>query len=153
MEIKLTFDDGSEGLMHYGVKGMKWGVRHERERIGKPRSRSTADKYGYTAQGNRYRKARLGDKYSQAVVNQRRQYTADQARIKRIAKTVLLGVAGSSAYNTARSRGINRVEAALNAKYGSFIYTQGVKSRQRKLGTTKANVADKFGRRAIYPYQ
>ena len=25
MELKLTFEDGSEGLTHYGVKGMKWG--------------------------------------------------------------------------------------------------------------------------------
>lgn len=27
MDYKLTFEDGSEGyLMHYGVKGMQWGV-------------------------------------------------------------------------------------------------------------------------------
>ena len=25
MDLKLTFDDGSEGLAHYGRKGMKWG--------------------------------------------------------------------------------------------------------------------------------
>ena len=25
MELKLTFEDGSKGLAHYGVKGMKWG--------------------------------------------------------------------------------------------------------------------------------
>lgn len=29
MELKLTFEDGSEGLAHYGVKGMKWGVRND----------------------------------------------------------------------------------------------------------------------------
>ena len=26
MDYKFTFQDGSEALMHYGVKGMKWGV-------------------------------------------------------------------------------------------------------------------------------
>ena len=26
MEYKLTFEDGSEALMHHGTKGMKWGV-------------------------------------------------------------------------------------------------------------------------------
>lgn len=26
MDYKFTFQDGSESLMHYGVKGMKWGV-------------------------------------------------------------------------------------------------------------------------------
>lgn len=28
MDYKFTFQDGSEALMHYGVKGMKWGVRN-----------------------------------------------------------------------------------------------------------------------------
>lgn len=27
MDYKFTFEDGSEALMHYGVKGMKWGKR------------------------------------------------------------------------------------------------------------------------------
>ena len=26
MDYKLTFEDGSEALMHHGIKGMKWGV-------------------------------------------------------------------------------------------------------------------------------
>ena len=29
-ELKFTFTDGSKGFCHYGVKGMKWGVRHDR---------------------------------------------------------------------------------------------------------------------------
>lgn len=33
----------NDGLAHYGVKGMKWGVRHEPERIGGIRRFRTAD--------------------------------------------------------------------------------------------------------------
>ena len=29
MDYKFTFEDGSEALMHYGVRGMKWGVWNE----------------------------------------------------------------------------------------------------------------------------
>ena len=29
MDYKFTFEDGSRVLAHYGVKGMKWGVRNE----------------------------------------------------------------------------------------------------------------------------
>ena len=31
-EIKFTFDDGSKGFYHYGIKGMKWGIRHDRHK-------------------------------------------------------------------------------------------------------------------------
>lgn len=31
-EIIFTFDDGSQALMHYGVMGMKWGVRNAETR-------------------------------------------------------------------------------------------------------------------------
>lgn len=30
MDYLITFDDGTEALAHYGVLGMRWGVRHNR---------------------------------------------------------------------------------------------------------------------------
>lgn len=32
MELKFTFEDGSEAIAHYGVLGMKWGVRNDETR-------------------------------------------------------------------------------------------------------------------------
>ena len=31
-DILFTMEDGSQALMHYGVMGMRWGVRHDKER-------------------------------------------------------------------------------------------------------------------------
>lgn len=30
MDVIFTYEDGSQALSHYGVKGMKWGVRKQR---------------------------------------------------------------------------------------------------------------------------
>jgi hypothetical protein len=32
MDYKFTFEDGSNAIAHYGVLGMKWGVRHDRQK-------------------------------------------------------------------------------------------------------------------------
>ena len=34
-------------LMHYGVKGMKWGVRHDPERVGRTRRQAIKDAGGW----------------------------------------------------------------------------------------------------------
>lgn len=40
----FSFDDGTEAIAHYGVKGMLWGVRHDRKPSGNgQRSRALAD--------------------------------------------------------------------------------------------------------------
>lgn len=41
-EVYITRSD--EYLMHYGVKGMKWGVRHDPERVGHKRERRSSSK-------------------------------------------------------------------------------------------------------------
>ena len=64
MDYKLTFQDGSEALMHYGVKGMKWGVlspetqeRYRREGIDINMGAGAAG-YGYRDETEEERKER-----------------------------------------------------------------------------------------------
>lgn len=64
MDYKLTFQDGSKALMHYGVKGMKWGVlspetqeRYRREGIDINMGAGAAG-YGYRDETEEERKER-----------------------------------------------------------------------------------------------
>lgn len=141
MSYAITFEDGSSAyLEHHGVKGMHWGVRNA-----ETQARYAGGKGGQ----RRYRLAARGDKYSQAVTNQRRAYNAKQGRAKQAAKVALLGVSGSRAYNTSRSRGLSRSESLVNARGGEF-YIQGVKSKQRKAGTTNVKISDSAKKRSAY---
>ena len=141
MDIRVTFEDGSSAyLEHHGVKGMHWGVRNA----------ETQAKYaGGTGGQRRYRLASHGNKYSQAVTNQRRAYNAKQSRGKQLGKVALLGVSGSRAYNTSRSRGLSRADSLHNAMYGE-AYIAGVKHKQKKAGTTKTKISDSARLRAEY---
>ena len=50
MEYIVHYSDDSEGyLAHYGVLGMKWGVRHDKERTARKVS-NYVNKYNYKAQ-------------------------------------------------------------------------------------------------------
>ena len=71
MELKPIFsEDNGEYLEHYGVPGMKWGVRHDRERTGRKRrqvgefkngkySVGTALRANYHMNSNDMRKAQI----------------------------------------------------------------------------------------------
>ena len=142
MAYIVEFQDGTGAyLEHHGVKGMHWGVRNA----------ETQAKYaGGTNGQRRYRLATSGDKYSQAVTNQRRAYNAKQSRAKQVAKVALMGPAGAHGYNTARSRGLSRSEALTNGMVGGVFYAQGVKAKQRKAGTTKTKISKSARMRSQY---
>lgn len=144
MDYIITFDDGSSAyLAHHGVLGMKWGVRNAETRA----------KYaGGTGGQRQYRLAQRGDQYGRAVTNTRRAYNARQSRMKQAAKVGLLGISGSRAYNTSRSRGLSRAESLQNASLGE-LYIAGVKSKQRKAGTTKTKISDSARLRSEYANQ
>lgn len=139
MDYLINFNDGSEALAHYGVKGMKWGVWNE----------ETRRRHASAGNGTYYRKAQRGDKYGQAVTNQRRAYNANQPKTKQIAKNVVLGPGGAHAYNTARSRGLSRADAVQASMLGP-LYAQGVKRKQRKMKTTDPMVSKAAKERADY---
>lgn len=140
MEYMLCFDDGSEAfLAHYGVKGMKWGKWNSETRA----------RYMGAGNGTFYKKASHGSKYGRAVTDQRRAYNANQPKSKQIAKNILLGPTGAHAYNTARSRGLSRSDALHNVPLG-VLYAQGVKHKQKGLGTTKAKISTAAKKRSEY---
>ena len=140
MEFILMFEDGSSAcLEHYGVKGMKWGKWN-------PETRA---RYAGAGNGTYYKKAKHGSEYGQSVTNLRRAYNANQPKSKQVAKMLLLSPGGAHAYNTARSRGLSRSDALQNAGLGVF-YAQGVKHKQKKLGTTEARVSQAAKERADY---
>lgn len=139
MDYILTFDDGSEALAHYGVKGMKWGVWNE----------ETRRRHASAGNGTFYKKAQRGDKYGQSVTNRRRAYNANQPKSKQIAKVALMGFSGAHGYNTARSRGLSRADSAQAAMLGP-LYAQGVKHKQRKMKKTDPMVSKAAKERADY---
>jgi hypothetical protein len=139
MNYKIVFEDGSESLMHFGVKGMKWGSWNAETRA----------RYAGAGNGTYYKKAQRGDKYGRSVTDLRRKYNANQPKAKQIAKNVLLTPGGAHAYNTSRSRGLGRTESLENARLG-VLYAQGVKSKQRKAGTTAPKLSDAAKLRSEY---
>lgn len=49
MEFKMTFQDGSEALLHSGIKGMKWGVWNSETAARYGRKGGTQHKTGLTS--------------------------------------------------------------------------------------------------------
>ena len=76
-----------EYLIHYGVKGMKWGVRHDPERIGRNRAQRADDKYRskYSETGRKKHNAQW---YKTASDEQIR-----SERRKKAAKKIAIGAA------------------------------------------------------------
>ena len=70
----FTFEDGSEYLCHYGVLGMKWGVRKDESRVDRLNKDSRKlEKFANKTDYNSYKGNRTKSlKYSRKATNQAR---------------------------------------------------------------------------------
>lgn len=98
-------------MYHYGVLGMKWGIRRAskyKARAASTKSSKLAKKY--TEKANKiesYHKSMGGSKAYK--------YTKNESLLKSVGKSYVLGTYGALKYNDARAKGADRGEAVLRA--------------------------------------
>lgn len=108
-------------LMHHGVKGMKWGVRHDPERIGRISS---------------YSRGSPSRRYSSSGASQSKKRKAKKAaKIGAIAAgAVLTAAAGTYLVKSGKVSSIAKIgKAAISSKSASKIKDVGKKSAQKTL--------------------
>lgn len=99
-------------LYHYGVLGMKWGIRRSRKFAQKANKAKTSEdrkKYQDKSEKIAARHERLSG--GKNVVNRVNSISTGKA----VAQSLVFGTYGAVKYNAARSKGANRGEAAFVA--------------------------------------
>ena len=141
----------SDELYHYGVLGMKWGVR---------RARKNGASYVYKSHGQKKYEKKIDQikssnkknkkeklakaKTKLSIYKQRdknRQSYASKTNLgKAVVKQILMGPIGSGSYSRYRSSGNNRVMAFLKSNVISSLLSSPVTaplSRHREMKTAK----------------
>lgn len=147
----------SDELYHYGVLGMKWGVR---------RARKNGASYVYKSHGQKKYEKKIDQikssnkknkkeklakaKTKLSIYKQRdknRQSYASKTNLgKAVVKQILMGPIGSGSYSRYRSSGNNRVMAFLKSNIISSLLTSPVTvplSRHREMKTAKKQLGIK----------
>lgn len=143
----------SDELYHYGVLGMKWGIR---------RARKNGASYVYKSHGQKKYEKKIDQikssnkknkkeklakaKTKLSIYKQRdknRQSYASKTNLgKAVVKQILMGPIGSGSYSRYRSSGNNRVMAFLKSNVISSLLSSPVTvplSRHREMKTAKNN--------------
>ena len=119
-------------LAHYGVLGMKWGVRRARKASEKAATyKAKANSYTGSNSATRSKLLAKSTKYAnkaaritakhKAYAGTAYNYTKNQSAGKTFAKSVLFSGYGALKYNQARATGASRGKATLEAiLYGTY---------------------------------
>lgn len=123
MDYKFTFEDGSEALAHYGVLGMRWGVRHDKGFKGAKASAKATYKNAMKGATSREEKAKAKEQYRNSINNAKvkaanRLYSTNSVEANRRIQT----------RSTAKTIGMS----ALLGSYGTMHYDRAVAAHGKK---------------------
>jgi hypothetical protein len=142
----------SDELQHYGVLGMKWGIKRARIKQAKQQYKKARDKASDKADiqkaKDNYKKAKNDRSNDAAIANklyskQSKEANKIVARMSTgnaIAQSMLLGSYGALKYNEARAAGASNGRAIVNGLIGNFMNANlaGVPSAMKYLDNRAA---------------
>lgn len=113
-------NSSNKSLMHYGVLGMRWGVRRSEAQLRKARQlkRQGQKEKGEALEARAKRNLKKHNLYSGPGTIE---YTRNESLGKTIAKYMLLGSYGALRYNEARAQGDTRFQAGVKGKVASIV--------------------------------
>jgi len=111
--MPVYYAGGEDHIAHYGVVGMKWGVRKAKAYQS---AANSARRSGNTAKANKYQsKANAITSKNKRLAGSAYNYTKKESTAKTVAKAHLMGSYGALKYNQARGKGASRGKAFASA--------------------------------------
>lgn len=147
MEYLIHFEDGSEVyLAHHGVKGMKWGVRHERNKALRSQYRAAVEKssakYAKEANAGKYNSyeanRRLSNESDIHALNYRKNVKLGNAKAYREAAKAATSSKKAAKYE----RKANRQEAAAK-RYDTTAKNSKIYSETTNKGYSRTSTVEK----------